>query len=81
MQYLLLTVFRTRKEDIPLEESGSQSEVTWKPFLHNPSTYSPHHIFLKQPPPPSPLPFLNDIIFKLSNIPIMNTHKGGGGGE
>ena len=77
MQYLLLTLFHTRKEDISLEESGSQSEVTWKPFLHNPSIYSPHHIFLKQPPPPSP--FLNDIVFKLSNIPIMNTHKGGGG--
>ena len=79
MQYLLLTVFHTRKEDILLEESGSQSEVTWKPFLHNPSTHSPHHIFLKQPP--TPPPFLNDIIFKLSNIHIMNTHKGGGGGE
>ena len=50
MQYLLLTLFHTRKEDISLEESGSQSEVTWKPFLYNPSIYSPHHIFLKQPP-------------------------------
>ena len=70
-------MFHTKKEDILLEESGSQSEVTWKPFLNNPSIYSPHHFFLKQPPPLSP--FLNDIIFKLSNIPIMNTHKGGGG--
>ena len=78
MQYLLLTVFHTRKEDILLEESGSQSEVTWKPFLHNPSTYSPHHIFLKQPPPPSPLP-LSQYYFQA--VHSHYEHSQGGGWE
>ena len=76
MQYLLLTLFHTRKEDISLEESGSQSEVTWKPFLYNPSIYSPHHIFLKQPPT---LPLSQWYYFQAVQYSHYEHSQGGGG--